>query len=145
MPVPSAARRGGADGPAALGAELRAPEDRRSALAAGGGADAAARHGGGEQGVELGEPLLEADELRAAVDEQVLAELVAAVHLEDEAAEVAEARLAELEEGAALAAELSWGGSARRTARAAGGGGCEAGSLSGARRKPGRRGIWPRL
>jgi hypothetical protein len=75
----------------------------------GGGTDAAARHRRGEQRVELREPLLEADELRAPVDEEILAELVPPVHLEDEAAEVAQPALAELQERAPLAAELSCG------------------------------------
>src|SRR2546430_5066103 len=39
---------------AALGAELRAPEDRGAALAAGGGARLPARDGGREQRVEIG-------------------------------------------------------------------------------------------
>ncbi len=59
--------------------------------------------------VELRQALLEPDELGATVDEQVLAELVAAVHLEHETAEVAQASFAQLEERAALAAHLARG------------------------------------
>src|SRR5581483_884332 len=92
--------------PAALRAELRPPEDRRTAFAALRRPVAAAGHGGGEQGVELREALLELPELDAAVDEQVLPELVPAVHLEQEAAEVAEALLADGEQAPALTAEL---------------------------------------
>jgi hypothetical protein len=67
----------------------------------------AARHGGDQERVEVGEPLFDGDELSAAVDEEVLAELIAPVHLEHEAAEVAQARFAQLEQGAAFAAELA--------------------------------------
>src|SRR5581483_1198165 len=59
-----------------------------------------------EQRVELGEALLELAELDAAVDEQVLAELVSAVHLEHQPAEVAQPLLAHREEAPPLAPEL---------------------------------------
>src|SRR6185295_16981420 len=93
--------------PAALGAELRAPEDRCAAFAARRRARAAEGHGGGEQGVELGQPLLELLELDAPVDEQVLPELVTPVHLEHEPTEVPQLLLPDDEEQPPLAAELA--------------------------------------
>jgi hypothetical protein len=70
----------------------------------------AARHRGGEQGVEFGESLFDRDELGAPVDQEILPELVAPVHLEHQTAEVAQACLAELKQRATLAAKLSGGG-----------------------------------
>ena len=67
----------------------------------------------GEQGVELGEALFELHQFDASVDEQVLAELIAAVHLEHQPAEVAEAVLTGGEEQTTLTPEL-----ARRRERA---------------------------
>src|SRR4029077_9021022 len=73
-------------GPAAVGAKMGAPEERRAAGATGGGGPPD-RGRVGKERVDLAEPPLELDQLVTAVDEQVLAELVAAVHLEHQAAE----------------------------------------------------------
>jgi hypothetical protein len=52
--------------------------------------------------------LVERDQLAAAFDQQVLAELVAAEHLQHETAEVAEALFADTKQRAALLPELAW-------------------------------------
>src|SRR6185503_13861610 len=92
-----------------LRTELGAPEDRRAALAPRRGPRPPARDGGGEECVEVGEPLLEPLQLDATVDEEILPELVATVHLEHQPAEVAEPLLARLEQCASLAPELAGG------------------------------------
>jgi hypothetical protein len=67
-------------------------------------------HRGRQKDVELSEPVIESDELCAAVDEQVLAELVPPVHLEHQAAKVAEPLLAQSQQRASVSAELArWG------------------------------------
>src|SRR5438067_533496 len=76
-----------AGGPAAVRAEVRSPWQRRTALAAP-RRDAPAR--GGEHLVELVEPRVDPEQLVAAFGEQVLAEAVTPVHLEHQAAEIAE-------------------------------------------------------
>ena len=53
------------------------------------------------------DPRLEPDQLGAALEQQVLAEPVAAVHLEREPAEVAQLLLAKPQERAALTSELA--------------------------------------
>ena len=74
---------------------------------------------GAEEHVELVDPRLEPDQLGAALEQQVLAEAVAPVHLEREAAQVAELLLAQPQEGAALAPQLARRrcGTAARTGR----------------------------
>ena len=74
---------------------------------------------GGEQRVELGEPLLEPAELEAAVDEQVLPELVPAVHLEHQPAEVAEPLLPDGEQARAARAGAGRRAESAANARAA--------------------------
>ena len=65
---------------------------------------------GAEQDVELVDARFEPDQLGAALEQQVLAEAVAPVHLEREPAEVAQLLLAQPQERAALAPELARGG-----------------------------------
>ena len=92
-----------------VGAEARAPESGRAALAARVVRAAPGTLRGAEQDVELVDARLEADQLRAALEQQILAEAVAPVHLEREPAEVAQLLLAQPQERAALAAELARG------------------------------------
>ena len=63
------------------------------------------------------DPRLERDQVGAALDQQILAEAVAPVHLERQAAEVAEPVLAHAHERAALATELARGGRDAAAAR----------------------------
>ena len=65
------------------------------------------RPGRAEQGVELVDPGLEPDQLGAALEQEVSAELIAPVHLEREPAEVAQLLLAQAHQGAALAAQVA--------------------------------------
>jgi hypothetical protein len=82
----------------------------------------AAGDGGREKRVEICEPLLELLQPHAAVDEEILAELVSAEHLEHEAAEVPELLLPGEEQLPALAAELAgrWQRAANGTCRGGG-------------------------
>ena len=85
-------------------AEARADQERRAA-----GADRAlppAQARPADERVDLGDARLDRDELGTALHDRRLVELVAAVHLEREAAEVAQPLLAEHEERAALAPQL---------------------------------------
>ena len=93
-----AAAGGGIERAAAVRAEVRAAEDgapqvQRGTLVA------------VEQLVDLGEPRVDADELRAALVQEVFAKAAAAVDLDQQPAEVAELLLADLQKRAALAAE----------------------------------------
>jgi hypothetical protein len=62
---------------------------------------------GAQELVDLTEALLERDDLRGLLIDEILTEAVLAVHLEDEAAEVANLLLADTEQAPALAAKLS--------------------------------------
>ena len=66
-----------------------------------------------DERVDLRDARLDRDELGAALDDERLVELVAAVHLEREAAEVAQPVLAEQEQRAALAPQVARGGRGR--------------------------------
>ena len=88
--------------PAAVGAEVRAPGQRRAALAAS-GRDATPRCR--KHLVELVQPRVQAEELVAALGEQVLAEAVLPVHLEHQAAEIAQPLVAGALDGAPFAAD----------------------------------------
>ena len=98
---------------AAARAEARADQDRRAA-----GADralSAPETGAADERVDLRDAGLDRDELRAPLDDEPFVEVVAAVHLEREAAEVAEPLLAQEEQRSALAPQLA-GGRRRRLA-----------------------------
>jgi hypothetical protein len=58
-----------------------------------------------EQGVDLGEPRVDADDRRRPLGEQVIAKTAAPVHLDEEAAQVGDCVGACLEQCAPLAAE----------------------------------------
>ena len=89
--------------------QKRAPiEERRAARADRALAPCGARRPA-RMRVDLGDTRLDRDELGAALDDERLVEVVAPVHLEREAAEVAEAVLAQHEERATLATELARG------------------------------------
>jgi hypothetical protein len=72
-------------------------------------ADPSPRDDGGEKGLDLAEPLVERKQVAAALEQELLPKLVASVHLEDQAAEVAKPRLALTQERAALAPERARG------------------------------------
>src|SRR5215204_1871103 len=86
-------------GPAAVGAEVRAPRERRAALAP----HAAAARCGGDQRVELVQPLVECDEVCAPLRHELDAEPVPAEHLEDDSAQVADPILPFAQQRAPLA------------------------------------------
>src|SRR6188508_1216171 len=96
----------GGDRAAARSAEARAPEQRRAAVAARGAGRGGGGANGAEQDVELVDARLEADQLGAALEQQVLTEAVAPVHLQRQPAEVAQLLLTETQERLALAPEL---------------------------------------
>src|SRR3954471_1442144 len=98
-------RRRCADRPPAVRAEVRAPDERRSARAARRWSGAPRRNRRGEERVEFLQPVVESEELVTAIDEEVLAELVSPEHLEHQPAEVAQALLAGAHQRAALATE----------------------------------------
>src|SRR5205085_6447789 len=102
-------RRSLTDGAAAVGAEVRAPEDRCAALAARSAPGNAPRGGCVEESVELEQPLLERGEIGAPLVDEVVPEALLPVHLEHEPAEVADPLLAQAQERAPLAAELGGG------------------------------------
>ena len=88
-------------------AEARADQERRAA-----GADrplSAPEAGAADERVDLRDAGLDRDELGAALDDEPFVELVAAVHLERQPAEVAEPLLAQEEERSALAPQLAGG------------------------------------
>jgi hypothetical protein len=84
---------------------VRAPNEWSAACTPGCRRSTTDRDRGCEQGVELLQALIERDQLVAALDQQVLAELVAAKHLEHEAAEVAKALFADSKQRAPLLPE----------------------------------------
>src|SRR5207249_9485416 len=109
----------GADRTAAVGAEMRAPGHRCTAFA--GGRRAPRARDRGEHRVEVVDPLFERDDLAAAVDQELVAKGRAAVHLQRQPAEVADALLPRLEDLPARASQRSGGGRPpyyRRRARA---------------------------
>jgi hypothetical protein len=69
---------------------VRSGRDRGAARAARGRRGPARRHCRGEERVELLQPLIEREQLVAALDHEVLPELVPAEHLEHETAEITE-------------------------------------------------------
>jgi hypothetical protein len=94
-----------ADGAAAVSAEMRAPRDRRAAVA---GRGCSARHGDRvEHRVKLVQALLERDDLAALLDQQLVPKVRASVHLERQPAEVADSLLARLDDDPSLAAQSS--------------------------------------
>src|SRR4051812_47145724 len=95
-----------ADGAAAVGAEMRAPDDRRTAFAAARRRPAAGRRGG-QHRVELVQPGLEVGDVARVLAEQVFPELLAAVHLHREAAQVAQQLLSRLQDRATLTPECA--------------------------------------
>src|SRR5204862_3759419 len=104
VPAALAADNGIAGGPAAIGAEVDAAVERGAAAAAPRHRGPAGR-GGRDERVELEDPLLERHELRALLEYELLAVVVAAVHLEHQPAEVADPLLPRLQERSPLAAE----------------------------------------
>jgi hypothetical protein len=94
-------------GSPAVRAEVGSPDERRPALAARGRRRTAHRHGRGEQRVQLLEAFVEGDELVAALDDQILAKLVAAEHLQHQPAEVAQALFANPQQRASLLPQLA--------------------------------------
>ena len=104
---------------AAVGTEMRAPNERSAARAPGCRRRTPDGDGCCQQCVELLQALVQCDQLVAALDEQVLAELVAAEHLQHEAAKVAEALFADAKQRAPLFPQLARmrQGSARRAGR----------------------------
>src|SRR5213079_2809893 len=108
---------------AAVRTEVRAPDDRRAALAAAGSRTSPGR-GSRKHRVELVEPRLEIGDVPGVLAEQVLPELLPAVHLHRQAAEVAEQLLAGLQNRAPLPPERA--GRARAANR---GGRCGVGLL----------------
>jgi hypothetical protein len=103
-------RRSSGRGPAAIGAEVGAPDERGAAGAAGRRSGSPDGDRSREQCVQLLQPLVERDQLVAPLDEQILAELVAPEHLQHQPAEVAQALLANPEQGATLPSKLTWMG-----------------------------------
>src|SRR5205085_1460512 len=91
----------------AAGAEARAGEERNSALRTADGPRGAARGRSREQLVEVVQPLLDPDDLGRLLVDEVLAEAVLPVHLENKAAEIADPLLAQTQERATLAPQLS--------------------------------------
>src|SRR5205823_9288910 len=81
--------------------------DRGAAHAARGRGGPTRRDGHGEQCVELLKPLVERNQLVAAVDQQVLPELIAPEHLEHQSAEVAKPLLAGAKQRAPLSSQQS--------------------------------------
>ena len=90
------------DGTPAGCAEARAPQQWSAALAPGGPRHAGSALRRAEEHVELVDPRLEPDQLGTALEQEVLAEAVAPVHLEREAPEVAQLLLAQPHERAPL-------------------------------------------
>lgn len=87
---------------AAIRAEVRVPGQGSAAVAAA-GRDPPAR--GGEHLVHLPEAAIEREQVGAALGEEVLAKAVTAVHLQNQAAEVAQLLLTEAKQGAPLPAD----------------------------------------
>jgi hypothetical protein len=74
---------------------VRSPDERRAALTPRRRRRATHGHSRGEQRVELLQAFIEGDQLVAAFDDQVLAELVSAKHLQHQSAQIAQALLAD--------------------------------------------------
>lgn len=91
--------------PTAVRAEVCTPDEGRAAFASRRRRGAARGNRDGEERVELLQPLVECDQLVAPLDEQVLPELVPAVHLQHQAAEIAEPVLPDAQERSSLATE----------------------------------------
>ena len=85
------------DGTTAVGAEMRSPDERRAT-----GTAICLRHRPlrqcGERTVELLDPLFDADELRALLEEELRLQPVALVHLEHQPAEIADPVLTRADE-----------------------------------------------
>jgi hypothetical protein len=97
---------------------MGAPHEWSPALTAGRRRCPPDRDGCCQQRVELLQAFVERDQLMAALHQQVLAELVAAEHLQHETAEIAEALFADTKECTTFLAELPWmGKSTPRRAR----------------------------
>src|SRR5262249_39375793 len=96
-------------------AEVRAPGNRRATRAAQCRASAS-RHT--EQDVQLREPLVQLEQLLAAVANQILAKVITTEHLQQEPPEVSQPLLAHLPERAAVAPQNARGreGAPRRAA-----------------------------
>jgi hypothetical protein len=102
-----AAGRAGHDGSvagrtAAVGAEVGAPDEWSAAAAPNLGR--AVPHDR-EERLELLEPAVDLDELSTAFGDEIVAKAVATVHLEDQAAKIPDALLAQLQQRSALAAQ----------------------------------------
>jgi hypothetical protein len=87
---------------------VRAPEDWRSTFAADALALATGCDRRLEQRVDVTKTLLDRYHLETLLNEQVLAELIAAIHLEHQAAQVADPFLARPDERPALTAKRTW-------------------------------------
>ena len=86
---------------------MGAAKDRRAALAAG---DMTADV---EQLCDLGEACIDSDNCCSALGEQIVAKAAAAVHLDEQAAEIVQGVVARLQEGTTLAAQHARLGAAR--------------------------------
>lgn len=91
----------------AVGAKVRAPHERSATGASCCRGCPAYRDRGREQGVDLVQPLVEGEQFVAALDEEVLTELVTAEHLQHEPAEIAEPFLANPQQCPPLLAQLA--------------------------------------
>ncbi len=101
--------------PATVGAEVRSPQEGCAARAARRRSGPAQGDRGREERLNLLQALVECSQLLAAIDEEILAELIPAKHLQHQAAEIAEPLFAQLQQDPALPAKLS--GMGKRPAR----------------------------
>ena len=92
--------------PAAVGAEVRSPHEGCTARAARRRSGPAQRDRGRKERLELLQPLVECGQLLAALDQEILAELIPAKHLQHEPAEIAQPLFAQLQEDPTLPAKL---------------------------------------
>ena len=90
-------------GPPAVGTEVGAPDERCAAGTARGRSGATHGHRCSEKRLELVQPVVQSHQVLAPVHQQVLAKLIAAEHLQHQAAEIAQTVLPYLEERSALA------------------------------------------
>ena len=99
---------------------MRSPHERSSTGAARRRSSPAHRDRRREQRVELLQPFIQREQLVAAFDDEILAELVAAEHLQHKAAEIAQALLPDSQQSAPLLPQLTGmrQGSPLRTGRA---------------------------
>ena len=102
MPRAPARRSSAAEVSPAAGAEAGERRDLRAALAA---AERRLARGRPQHLVELDEPPVELDQLETALADELLVEAVVPEHLEDQAAEVADRLLAQVEQRTPLAAQ----------------------------------------